>query len=78
MAYISIFWKLGFLNFPFLDIFDGLHKQVMWPPEKGEIDGIKISKKGNFDGLHKHFFDDENTNFLFLEIFDGLYKQFWR
>jgi len=42
-----------------------------------------IPKKEIFDGLHKHFFDDENTKFPFMEIlkkeiFDGLYKQFWR
>jgi len=30
--------------------------------------GSKIPKKEIFDGLHKHFFDDENTKFLFMEI----------
>jgi len=68
MAYISIFWKLGFLKFPFLDIFDGLHKQVMWPPEKVKLMGSKFPKKEIFDGLHKQFFDDENVKFPFMEI----------
>jgi len=36
---------------------------------------MKLPKKEIFDGLHKHFFDDKNTNFPFLEIFDGLRNQ---
>jgi len=34
----------------------------------------KFPKKENFDGLHKHFFDDKNTKFPFLEILMAFQK----
>jgi len=54
MAYISIFqkqnflfWKFPFQVFPFLDIFNGLHKHFL--DDKNTI----ISFFGKFDGLYK-------------------------
>jgi hypothetical protein len=36
--------------------------------KKVKLMASKFPKKEIFDGLHKHFFDDENTKFPFMEF----------
>jgi len=48
MAYVRIFWGLNFLKFPFWDTLMAYISESCDFLKKGQIDGIKISKKGKF------------------------------